>query len=64
MKICDFTKPELDRLRSECNFTNDELTFFNYRSSDKTIYEIAELMDISESTANRLRKKINTTTST
>jgi hypothetical protein len=52
MKICDFTKPELDNLRCNCNFTNDEMIFFNYRSSDKTIYEIAELMDISESTAN------------
>ena len=28
MKICDFTKPELDKFREQCNFTDEELQCF------------------------------------
>lgn len=29
MKICDFTKPELDKFREQCNFTEDDGTWAN-----------------------------------
>ena len=37
MKICDFTKPELDRFRKDCNFTDIERQCFDLKARDKTI---------------------------
>lgn len=59
MKICDFTKPELDIFQDLCNFTNEELVLFKYRASNMPLEECAEKMDISVATVNRLSKKIN-----
>ena len=36
MKICDFTKPELDRFRKDCNFTDIERQCFDLKARDKT----------------------------
>lgn len=58
MKICDFVKWELDMFREECNFTDEELEFFNYRAKDITIEAIAEKMNISEGKANVLSRKV------
>lgn len=58
MKIQDFTKPELDMFRELCNFTPDELEYFNLRSSDKSNVEIALLMHISESKVSKLARKV------
>lgn len=58
MKICDFTKPELDIFREQCNFTDEELQFFEYRAKDKSLVEISHLMNISEAKASTLSKKI------
>ena len=62
MQIRDFTKPELDRFRELCNFTEDELTYFNLRAQDKSNIAIAQAMYISESKvsilARRVKKKI------
>lgn len=58
LQICDFTVPELDRFRELCNFTPDELEFFNLRSRDKSIVEISLVMNISESKASVLSSKV------
>ena len=62
MKIRDFTVPELDRFRELCNFTEDELRYFNLRARDKSNTQIAQELNISESTvsvlARRVKKKI------
>ncbi len=58
MKICDFTKPELDKLREQSNFTNDEMTLFNMRASNIPLEECAERMNLSVSTTYRIHKKI------
>lgn len=58
LQICDFTVPELDRFRELCNFTPDELEFFNLRSRDKSIVEISLIMNISESKASVLSSKV------
>lgn len=58
MKICDFTQPELNVFREQCNFTEEELEFFEYRARDKSLICIAHMMNISESKANVLSKKI------
>ena len=58
--ISDFVEFELQYFRDYCNFTHEELKFFNYRAKDKTLEEIAELMDISISKANKLSRKVKT----
>ncbi len=58
MKICDFTKPELDCIREQSNFTNEELALFNMRANNIPLEECAERMNISASTVYRLSKKV------
>ena len=58
MKICDFTKPELDMLIDQCNFTVQELEYFNLKSKDISNVEISIKMNISESTVSKLAKKV------
>ena len=58
MQIHDFVEWELQKFRNECNFTEDELEFFNYRAKNISIEETAELMNISVGKANVLSKKI------
>ena len=58
MKICDFTVPELDKLRTECNFTKEERFLFELRAEDIPLEQCAEIMNISASTVYRLSKKV------
>lgn len=58
MQICDFVNWELQKFRDECNFTSEELEFFNYRADNLTIEYIAELMNISVGKANTLSRKV------
>lgn len=58
MKIRDFTKPELDRFRELCNFTDDESAYFELRARDKSNVEIALTMNISESQVSKLAKRV------
>ena len=60
LKIRDFTVPELDRFRELCNFTDEELEYFNYRAKDKTNTQIAYLMNISEPKVSVLAKRVKT----
>lgn len=50
MKICDFTKPELDKFRKECNFTDMERECFELKAKDCTNIELAMKLNVSEST--------------
>lgn len=58
MKLRDFTVPELDRFRLLCNFTDDELRYFNLRSRDKSNVEIALEMNVSEAQVSKLAKRV------
>ena len=58
MQIFDFTKPELDFFREQCNFTEDELEYFNLRSSGKSNVEISLAMNVSESKVSKLARKV------
>lgn len=58
MKICDFVNSELEHIRSEANFTNEEMILFNMRANNIPLEECAERMNLSVSTAYRLHKKI------
>ena len=58
MKICDFTKPELDKFIELCNFTDDELTYFLMRARDKSNVQIAMEMNVSEAKVSKLARKV------
>ena len=58
MKIRDFTKPELDKFRELCNFTDDELEYFNLRARDCSNVEIALRMCVSEAQVSKLAKRV------
>lgn len=57
-KIRDFVEWELNMFRKECNFTTDELTYFNLRAKDKSNIEIAFEMNISESQVSKLARRV------
>ena len=59
MKICDFTKPELDFIREQSNFTNEELALFNMRANNIPLEECAERMNLSVSAIKQKSQKIN-----
>lgn len=58
MQIYDFTVPELNMLRELCNFSDDELAYFNLRARHKSNTQIAYKMNISESTVSVLARKV------
>lgn len=58
IQIHDFVKWELEKFREECNFSDEELEYFNLRASHHTHEETAELMNVSNSKADKLSKKV------
>lgn len=58
MQLYDFTVPELNRFRELCNFTPDELQYFELRSKYKSNVEIALTMHISEAKVSKLARKV------
>lgn len=59
MKIYDFTVPELEYFRAQCNFTSEERALFDMRSLNIPLEQCAENMNVSVSTAKRISKKVN-----
>ncbi len=59
MVISDFTKPELDYLRENCNFVNLEIDLFEKRSRGATLETIADDLNISIDYARKLSQKVN-----
>nr|DAR86724.1 MAG TPA: ECF sigma factor [Caudoviricetes sp.] len=59
MVISDFTKPELDYLRENCNFVNLEIDLFERRSQGDTLETIADDLNISIDYARKLSQKVN-----
>ena len=58
MIISDFVEWELQKFRDECNFSDEELYFFNRRAKNIPIEQIAEEMNISVGKANKLSAKV------
>lgn len=58
MKIRDFTVPELNKFRELCNFTEDELEYFNLRAKDMSNIQIAMKMNVSEPQVSKLAKRV------
>lgn len=58
MQIKDLTVPELNHFRAYCNFTSDEMDFFNLRAGGASLEDCCTEMDYSLSTVNRLSSKV------
>lgn len=58
MKFSDFTKPELERIIENANFTEEELRIFKLLSQGRSITEIAMRLSVCDRTVNRKINKI------
>lgn len=54
----EFTEPECDRFRRECNFTDEERAVFDLRVRAHSIIEIQGKLNMSEATVNRRIRNI------
>lgn len=59
MIVSDFTKPELDFYRANCNFVNDEKAVFELRSQGVGLEEIAERLNMTHDGIKRISRKVN-----
>ena len=59
MVVSDFTKPELNYFRENCNFVNDEVTVFELRSQGIGLEEIAERIGLTYEGIKRISRKVN-----
>lgn len=59
MRISQFTKPELDYLRENCNFVNLELDVFDLRSRGYTLQEIADKLNVSIEWCRNISRRVN-----
>ena len=60
MIVSDFTVPELDRFREQCNFVGHEVDVFEMRSKGIPLEGIAEKLNMSVEGAKRISRKVNT----
>ena len=59
MIISDFTTPELDLLRQNCNFVGNESAVFELRSKGIPLEIIAETVNMSVDGVKKISQKIN-----
>lgn len=59
MTISEFTKPELDYFRQNCNFVNLEIRLFEERAKGISLEQIAEDLHISYDYVRQLSRKVN-----
>ena len=55
----DFTKPELDYYRSQCNFVGNEIRVFELRSQGVPLEDIAEVLNMSVEGIKKISRKVN-----
>ena len=53
MKLTEFTRPEVEYFRRECNFTPEERAVFDLRTSARSITQICMTLHMSQSTVHR-----------
>lgn len=58
MKICDFTRKEIDYILEQANFTKDEQEIFIIFSKGYTNEQTAEISNLSVSTVKRTKNRI------
>jgi len=58
MQIYNFTVPELNKFRELCNFSDDELEYFNLRAKHKSNVYISMEMHVSEAQVSKLARRV------
>lgn len=58
MIISDFVEWELQMFRDKCNFTEEEMQYFNLRAKGKSNVQISLEMCVSESKVSTLARKV------
>ena len=58
MKLRDYTEVELDKCRELCNFTEEELQYFELKAKDKSNVYIARHMNVSASQVSKFSKRV------
>ena len=58
IQLYDFVEPELQYLRDNCNFSDQELEYFNLRAKRKSNVQISIAMNVSESQVSKLAKRV------
>jgi len=59
MVVSDFTVPELDYYRANCNFVGAERQVFELRSQGIPLESIAETLDMSVEGIKKVSRKVN-----
>lgn len=59
MVVSDFTVPELDKFRAQCNFVGNEIRVFDLRSQGIPLEEIAETLNMSVEGIKKISRKVN-----
>ena len=54
MKISNYTIPELNKFKELCNFTQDEMSYFELKTKDESNVHIALTLCISEAKVSKL----------
>lgn len=57
-KIPDFVEFELQYFRDQCNFSDEELMYFNLRAKNKSNIQIAMEMNVSEAKVSKLARRV------
>ena len=57
-KIPDFVEKELQYFRDECNFSEEEMMYFNLRAKNKSNIQIAMEMNVSEAKVSKLARRV------
>ena len=58
LRIPDFTKPEIEKIKELANFTERESRAFDLRNEEYTHEQIAEFMNISIATEYRINRSM------
>lgn len=58
IQIYDFTVPELNKFRELCNFSDDEMEYFNLRAKHKSNTFIAMEMSVSEPQVSKIARRV------
>lgn len=59
MVVSNFTVPELNYLRDNCNFVGNESDVFELRSRGIPLEQIAEMLNMSAEGIKKVSKKVN-----
>ena len=59
MIISDFTLPEIQHFRDNCNFVNLEIDIFEGRVKGQSLERLAEDLNISYDYARQISRKVN-----